>query len=771
MTIKAYLKDWTNGNQTTLGYSWVDLSSFLDTSAHVQLTDRIDDAFISGKYKLWLGVKDPIPPYTPFMVNGKCMVGKSTVTKYLTQDNLYVHDVDLLEATAFLNCLLLGVKVYSKESKTWENDTKKFVYIVELINTLYPDYTFTIKDSNTSNIATLDYLNEYITTKKTYLFDAKSTLFHALNQICLENNSKIRVTFSESNPSQFFIKLEKVPRETSYTIQAEKIIQNKSDQSAEDYGRYLDTYASNVVDRNTLTHCEFIEPRANDMARTMDNALVMLPTPIEKVEEFGVHQVYTIRFFIGGLNKYWTDADTRFASGGMTYKQVSRMYFMFATERRYIFNELYDNYLAKYFPYVSRNFFYANATSEPYNSTSNLLVFDIPFECNGKFPVTCEEMSEWTLRTPQEQTASLVYTTGSNQISNMNASYKNDIWNKFIGTSRGNFLKQNDETKHTKYVVGGNSTLELYMVQVLSNNDNALRYMYWCDYYSITNPILRDEKEDAEFAPISRSYGNSANFIDFDKIIPNMAISNATLGQIEKTVQLDLSNDTTLPLSGQPTTFEGKTWYISSVVWDYGINTSFATLTLVKEYQKKAESIGVDSQSEFTNNPLRNITERSIMLNGTTTDNISEITSQVWYMKFIFNDMNDELIHNINGSEDTTILYKRCSVQATNDTLLFYTEMLDQMIFDYGLSKENVSNGYVEQFPYLYTDAGAECKKFSVEIGTMSSTTAAFPMNMPTGKAVGKDITFTTKWVWYNVRIDKDAREKLTFSIKIKKTN
>ena len=159
------------------------------------------------------------------------------------------------------------------------------------------------------------------------------------------------------------------------------------------------------------------------------------------------------------------------------------------------------------------------------------------------------------------------------------------------------------------------------------------------------------------------------------------------------------------------------------------------------------------------------------MLNGTTTDNISEITSKVWYMKFNFYDMKDELIHNINGSEDTTVLYKRCSVQATNDTLLFYTEMLDQMIFDYGLSKTNISNGYTEQFPYVYTDANAECKKFSVEIGTMTTTTAAFPMNMPTGKAVGKDITFTTKWSWYNVRIDKDAREKLTFSIKIKKTN
>ena len=765
MVIRAYLKDWHNGNQVISGYSWVDLSNYLDTSAHVQLTDRIDDAFISGKCKLWLGLQDPIPPYTPFMVNGKCMVGKSAVTKYLTQNNLYVHDVDLLEASAFLNCLLLGCKVYSQESPTWEYDISKFAYIVEFINTLYPSYTFTIKDSNTNPIV---YLSHYINTRKTYLFDAKSTLFYALNQICLENNSKIRVTFSESNPSQFFIELEKVPRETSYTIQASKIIQNKGDQSAEDYGRYLDTYASNVVDRNTLTHCEFIEPRANDTARTADNAVIMLPTNIEKVEEFGVHQVYTIRFFIYGLQNYWNDVSSRFGTAGLTYTQVSQMYFYVGSEKHYIFEELYDNYLSKYFPYVTKTYFYQNVLSNTYDTANNVLSFEIPYECNGKFPIVgCEEMSKWSLRTPQNQTESLVYTTGGNQITNMNATFKNDIWNKFIGESRGNFLNYNNESPHTSYEVNGNNNpLDLYMYQYLSNNDDIFHYQYWCEYYAITNPILRDEKEDANFAPISRTYGNSANFIDFEKIIPNMAISNATLGLVEKTVQLDLSNESTLPLSGMPTAFEGRNWYISSVVWDYGVNTSFATLTLVKEYQKKAESIGVDSQSEFTNNPLRNITERSIMLMGTTTDSIESITSKVWYMRFSFYDMNGALIHNINGGTDYYRLYKRCSVQATNDTLLFYTEMLDQMILDYGLSNV-VSTGYVEQFPYLYTDANAECKFVQVEIGTMTNTNAQFPMDMPTGK----NVTFTMKWQWTQIRIDKDAREKLTFSIKIKKTN
>jgi hypothetical protein len=494
----------------------------------------------------------------------------------------------------------------------------------------------------------------------------------------------------------------------------------------------------------------------------------MLPTAIEKVKEFGVHQVYTIRFFIHGLQNYWNDVESRFATAGMTYESISLMYFMVGSNKHYIFEELWDNYLSKYFPYRSKNYFYHNATTQSYDSTYNNLVIEIPYSCNGKFPIVgCEEMSEWTLRTPQNQTESLVYTTGSNQITNMNATYKNDIWNTFIGESRGNFLNYNDESPHTAYEVNGDDNpLDLYMYQELSNNTDIFHYMYWCDYYAITNPILRDEKEDANIAPISRTYGNSANFIDFDKIITNMAISNATLGQIEKTVQLDLSNESTLPLSGMPTTFEGRNWYISSVVWDYGVNTSFATLTLVKEYQKKAESIGVDSQSEFTNNPLRNITERSIMLMGTTTDSIESITSKVWYMNFAFYDMNGTLIHNINGSTDTTQLYKRCSVQATNDTLLFYTEMLDQMILDYGLSNV-VSTGYVEQFPYLYTDANAECKFVQVEIGTLRATNAQSPMDMPTAK----NVTFTQKWVWYNVRIDKDAREKLTFSIKIKKTN
>lgn len=765
MTIKAYLKDWQNGNQIISGYSWVDLSTYLDTSAHVQLTDRIDDAFISGKCKLWLGLQDPIPPYTPFMVNGKCMVGKSSVTKYLTQDNLYVHDVDLLEASAFLNCLLLGVKVYSQESPTWEYDIQKFVYIVELINTLYPDYHFTIKDSETNPIA---YLSHYINTRKTYPFDAKSTLFYALNQICLENNSKIRVTFSEGNPSQFFIELEKVPRENSYTIKANTIIQNKGDQSAEDYGRYLDTYASNVVDRNTLTHCTFIEPRANDVARTADNAVIMLPTNIEKIEEFGVHQNQNIKLIIVGLQNYWNDCATRFASS-VPYSDISNEYFMIGSEQHYIFEEIYSNYISKYFPYVTKAYFYANAMTEPYDSTNNSLVVDIPVSCNGKFPIVgCEEMTEWELRTPQNQTASLVYTTGSNQITNLNASYKNDLWDIVIGQSRGNFLNYNDESPHTDYVVQeGQPTLDIYMSSMLSNNTNCLTYMYWCDYYAITNPILRDEKEDANIAPISRTYGNSANFIDFDKLVPNMAISNATLGQIEKTVQLDLSNESTLPMSGQPTTFEGRNWYISSVVWDYGVNTSFATLSLVKDYQKKAESIGVDSQSEFTNNPLRNITERSIMLNAETQIPVETLVNKQWYIRFCFYDMENNAIRNKCNGNTYISLYKRCSVQATGDTILFYTEMLDQMIFDYGIDESGGGVGFVEQFPYVYTTPNGECKAVMVELGTLNSVTWEYSLNMPTGD----DTTFTRFFLWSYVRIDKDAREKLTFSIKIKKTN
>lgn len=750
MTISCYLKSGLIG-------SWNDYSDKIDCSSKPQITERIDDAFASGSVKLWLSRSTPIPPYSPFLVDGRYMVGKSKVTKYLTESNLYVHDVELLEATAFLKCIIIGIKVYSAESPTFGVDYSDFISLVALANQMYPDYTFYI--GNGGNVVA--YLVSKITTQKTYRFNDTDTLYDCLNKICLENNQKLRVTFDTADPTIFNILLEEVPKTTTYTITG-RVIGDVQDQNAEDYGRFLETHASNVVDRNTVTRVEWLTPsNENEIALTVDNAKLTMPTVIEDIVEFGVHQNGTIQFHIKGLENYYNDPDSTF-NGSYQYSLLADMWVMVGSEKVYIFEELYNNYLANYFPYVTKQYFYENVYSNPYNV--NGLQIDIPYSCNGKFPIDIEEKSKWDIRTSQDQSEELFYTTGTKIIENLNATYKNDLWNTVIGNARYNFLHYHNESVHTTY-----RELELFMYTYLTNNDNPMGYLYWCDYHAVTNPKIRDDKQSDEliitneFAPISRSYGNSANSIDFDKIIPNMHISNLTLGRIERTIQLDITEDTVLPSAGQKIVYAGSTWYISNIVFDYGVIMVVATLTLVVNYNKKADSIGVDSQKEFTNNPLRDIVERPIMIDTTTSSTISALIKQSWYMRFKFYDHTNTLITNTDPNDNdrvVSMLIKRCSVQATDDTILFYCEMDDQIVFDYEIPGTN--SWY--QIPFRYTTQAAECKSFDVELGQMTATRAGLPIMFP----VGTNSSFVSRFTFANMRIDKDAREKLTFSIKMK---
>ena len=762
MTLSAYLN---NG----LFDTWIDLSDKIDYSSKPQITTRIDDAFASGSVKVWFNRSTPIPPYTPFYVNGQCFVGKSTVSRYLSESGVYIHDISLLEATAFLKTLIIGTKVYSAESPTWGVDYKKFMSLVSIAGVLYDYYSFSISPSHPLTEA---YLSNFITTSKTYTFGAKDTLYDCLNQICLENNLKLKVSFNDIDPTMWDIDVERVPKNTFYTIPS-SIIGDVQDQDAENYGRYLETYASNVVDKNTLTHCEFITPsNDNDVALNADNAVIKLPTMVNDVVEFGTHQLHDIRFIISNLSNYFADVASEL-SADITYGELaSTKSCTIDGQTVYIFENIYNVYLAKYFPYVTKTFFYNTArVANAFNTDNGQMWVSIPTTCNGKFPMAClQEKSEWEMRTPQDQTECLFYTIGGKTIENLNATYKNDLWNVIIGQSRENFLHYNNQSPVTTYL---GLTLEMY--SWIANNTNIFAYMYWCDYHAITNPILQDDKEDDgdliisnEFAPISRSYGNSDNFIDFDKLIPNMHISNQTLGRVERTLQLDLTNEVTYPAAGQKVTISGSTRYISTVIFEYSMDMVTATITLVANYNKKADSIGVDSQTESTNNPLKNITTRPIRRTTTTSTPIDGIISQCWYMRFKFYDTAGNLITNTDpNSNDAQVssLITRCSVQASGDTVLFYCEMFDQIVFSF--SRGINTTNYWYQNAFRYTTAAAECGYYEVELGQMDSTTAAYPMLLP----VGTNSSFRSVFTFSRKRIDKDAREKLTFSIRMNYTN
>jgi hypothetical protein len=90
---------------------WTTVTDKVDFSSNPNTTTRIDDAFESGTLKIYNSRSVNITPYTPVIIDGKHYVADGKSTKYRGEANLYVHDINLLEATAILKCFIIGTKM------------------------------------------------------------------------------------------------------------------------------------------------------------------------------------------------------------------------------------------------------------------------------------------------------------------------------------------------------------------------------------------------------------------------------------------------------------------------------------------------------------------------------------------------------------------------------------------------------------------------------------------------------------------------------------
>lgn len=758
------------------GNVWTTISDKVDFSSNPITTTRIDDAFESGTLKIYNNRAANIAPYTPIIIDGKHYVADGKVSKYLTESSLYVHDINVLEAAAILKCFIIGTKVYSKESPTWSEDYKKFYSLLGQAQRLYPSWTFIVNDGYNP----LTYLQHNITSSKTYTYGATATLWDCLNQICVENNKKIKVEFDTSDTSIIKIILIDVPSATTYTITTSNILNDEINQNREDYCRYLETYASNVVDRSTITYVTWLQPQSDDIALNSDTCKLFLPSNIESIVEFGVHQLYNMTLTITGISNYYDNPGSLF-NGAMPYGVAALITCTIDGDQVSMLDDVYEQYIRDYFPNCTKTQFYSGsyaATVGPYVANGDYINVSIPYQLNGMYPMNAvEEREVWNLRTPQNQAGTLVYTIGSNFIENMNGKYKDSLWTDIIDESRGNFLNYHDENPDIAPFSYPFNQLQVSFGMEASNNADPLHYNYWVKYHPITNPFLRDTKYAALLnteKEFGRSYDNGANFIDFDKIIPNMHITNDALGIPERVIELDVTDDNVLPVAGQQVTYSSETYYISSVIIQYKVEAKVAILTLVKDYNKKAESIGVDSQSESTNNPLHNIVTRPIFLNTTATSLPSPNVS--WYARFTFHDTsNNQIINKDKTNNNVSKLIKRLTMLRTDiltysrNALIFYCEMLDQIVFDNGRGTQEV--GYNKQIPYTYTDANAECGYVTIEIGMMSSPDPFAYTPVPNTDLPVGSTTFSPIHSFTKIKIDKDAREKLTFTIRFDQTD
>lgn len=762
------------------GNVWTTVTDKVDFSSNPNTTTRIDDAFESGTLKIYNSRAVNITPYTPVIIDGKHYVADGKSTKYRGEANLYVHDINLLEATAILKCFIIGTKMYSAESPTWGEDYKKFYSLLGQAKRLYPEFTFLASDGNHP----LTYLQNLITSQKTYQFGAASTLYDCLNQICIENNKKLSVMFDVNDPTIIQVYLVDVPSNTTYTIDTTRVINDERDQDRENYGRYLETYASNVVDRDTITYVTWLQPQSSDIALNSDTCKLFLPSNIESIVEFGVHQLGNMTLTIKGISNYYNNPGSLF-SGAMLYGEAALITCTIDGEQVSMFDFVYNNYIRDYFPNCTQTQFYSGsyaATVAPYVANGDYIDVSIPYQLNGMYPMNAvyESKAYENLLTPQQQAENLVYTIGGNVIDNMNGVYKNDLWNKIIGQSRGNFLSSHNENPDIAPFGYPFNQLQVSFGMYASNNTDPLHYNYWVKYHPIANPFLRDTKNADLLNPykcFGRSYGNSANFIDFNKIVPSMHTSNDALGTVERVVEIDVTGDNSLPMAGQQVTYDSNIFYISSCIITYKVEAKIAILVLVKDYNKKATSIGVDSQSESTNNPLHNIVTRPIFINTTATSLPSP--NESWYARFTFHDTsNNQIINKDKNNNNVSKLIKRLTMLRTDilnysrNALIFYCEMLDQMVFDNGKGNyQGLGSGYYQQIPFRYTDLNAECGYVTIEIGMLAS-----PNPFSSNPVVDTDLpigstTFAPIHTFTKIKIDKDAREKLTFTIRFDQTD
>ena len=186
--------------QVYLNGQWQDITG-IDLNVGEATTSRIDDVFATKTFTAYLSISQNIPPYTLFREtyygSSRQWVGSSVITQYLTESDLYVHEFSLLDPSALLKCFLIGVKLYSKESPTWSSDAEKFKSLLKQAERMYPDYTFNFGNS----------INNRILSSKTYEYGATSTLFDCLNEICVENDVKLKVEFNETTTTQLTINL------------------------------------------------------------------------------------------------------------------------------------------------------------------------------------------------------------------------------------------------------------------------------------------------------------------------------------------------------------------------------------------------------------------------------------------------------------------------------------------------------------------------------------------------------------------------------------
>ena len=812
-------------------------NTFLDITDYViletvRLQDRDDLAFGRGGFKfkapINLGLNKNIAPYSlcEFILHGDDgneivfhFVMSSIATYYITQ-NVWIHDCTLMSLDSVLETLIVGAKTIS-----FSNNANDLVSLNKILTIVNNKYNSDIQINGT-------YLNNY---SNDYSFPVGTTLFDVIKEYIQKNDITYTIllnglTNNHIDAASSVFDLIIIFMSNTYDtldIPTNLIEYEEYNQNTDNYCKYIETLATDVIDRDTLMKVKNLTPRStNNVLVSADEAKLVLPTKVESIEKIELTAPINNRnIYITTTNNAFTTIKRKFTTPTLThttesgwedvwegsFKNFINSHFFFRFTVTGITSD--TNYDCTY------NIFYRMWQSlSEYNLTTingdsvdsdsiTLKVkvkFDnidiqmykvengnnVPITINaGMFDFTDKLLEEnvWNGLEVREQPKYLVYKSGTNVIYNMNGSYRQDFWGEITGMATGNFLEENRKVAFVDLIqpVGPPNYSDIGCMFYFKVNlsTNPLDYLYNVECYAFTNPYLIDAKNgvpnnEIHYKPMGRTYsmGDSNGFeIDFKSLTNDMDKQNEILGRSEHIVELNttnislvMSNNYRLPRAKDSVRLGGmgnEYWFVASLEHKFNKGHNTTQLNLAKKQTKVADAIGVDYQYNPTILPLNNIIDRPLFYE------LDSETLYDWLYENSWDDKNNDtfVVISFNGLLLSKRYAKRPVVQMTDTYAILYVEAMDNVVFDYAVGSEDTNLGIYPLDPNKYVDSSGQCDSVSVDIECINQRLSlSESKELPNANVLFAKIV-ATYTAASNEYIYKDQRERLTFTIKINK--
>lgn len=735
---------------------------------------RCDTAFATGSCQIITDkISHNIPSNCVCWLDDGLFLITSEAKKHPTINGLYIHSCKLTDITALLETYVLGSKAFSIESGMCQSDNDRIDIILNLVNAKY-----------VIDIMKVDEFDiDYPLGNHEYTFGAGTTLFAALSEIALRNGYRVVISdVGGVGASDIYIDFVDLDIHNYVAFDTSRIIEYKYLQNDDNYCKYLETEAQNVVDRGSTQIWRDLTCRSQGPAIDADNACVVLPSNVEGITEFKVYGDMKVEHLNIDLDSFKSEITVQWMiDNGASLETInnpnySQGYVITGTfaDLKALPNPIHNVMvnLESHLDWASQIATFRLVRLLP-NSGDTVYISAITYQqgvpnrYTGNIDVTDRllEESAWNILGASDKPKYAVYKTGSNKIYNLNATYKYDFWGVILGISSGNYLSYSKDISYDDTISGNTFHVDLV---IGTSTDNPVPKVYSVKAIAITKPMVIVQKKDAPYnestwRESTRTYTNSANTINLDALYEDMYRKVETLGCIEAVALYEGTglNINTYPKCNEKIKLNDEVFYIFSYEITHKSARTIIQYNLSSKPSKIADAIGVDYQFNPIRLPYYSIIDRPTFFETINTTAYNGIKSA------IDNDKSVLLVFKT-GIRHFVLRATVMNLESQNAYVL-YCECVDNYSCgDYAIY--NSANKY-ENRACPYGDSYNELNYVDIVIYALSqSITTDFSYEMPNILENRVDaLSRYAKLALPRKYIYKDGRERLTFTIKINK--